>query len=171
MSRRIPLAVLTVSVALGVAIPAVAQTRTTRHANRHLSLRMGGHIVKVVKGRTPGVIAAGSGSTVSYQGFSCQVTVGQGATDTTYVNHRTNDSTEFYVPHVVNGTTYYSVTTNCIGTLAAGTPVAHTIVTATTANCGQINPFDKTKFITGSGITTTFPDGMFSETCNTPDFQ
>ena len=170
MSRRILLAVLTASAALGLAIPAVAQTHRTRHMNRHLSLRMGGHIVKVVKGRTSVVIASGSGSTVSYQGFSCQVTIGQGASDTTYQNHRVNDSTEFYIPHVVNGTTYYSVTTNCIGMLAPGTVVAPTIVSATTSNCGQINPFDKTKFISGNGITTTFTDGMFSETCNTPDF-
>jgi hypothetical protein len=119
----------------------------------------------------PVLAAAGSGSTVTYQGFSCQVTIGQGANDTTYVNHRVSDSTEFYIPHVVNGTTFYSVTTNCIGKLAPGTVVAPTIVSATTANCGQINPFDQHKFISGNGITTTFPDGMFSETCNTPDFQ
>ena len=80
------------------------------------------------------------------------------------------DSTEFYVPYRVHGKTRYSVTTNCIGALPTGTVVAPTIVSAKTAHCGQINPFHQHKFISGVGITTTFPDGTFSETCNTPNF-
>jgi hypothetical protein len=173
MPRRILVAVLVVSGALALAIPAVARTA---HSSSSLSLRMGGRIVAVIPGGRSAVIANGLGSStfgpsiIAYQGFRCQVTVGQGQTDTTYQNHIVFDSTEFYVPYRLHGRTRYSVTTNCIGALPAGTVVASTIVTAKTAHCGQINPFNQHKFISGVGITTTFPDGTFSETCNTPNF-
>ena len=174
MPRRILVAVLVASGALALAIPAVARTA---HKSSSLSLRMGGHVVAVIPGGRSAVIAGGSGpwsgfgpSTITYQGFRCQVTVGQGSTDTTYQNHIVYDSTEFYVPYRIHGKTRYSVTTNCIGALPSGTGVAPMIVSAKTAHCGQINPFDSHKFISGVGITTTFPDGTFSETCNTPNF-
>jgi hypothetical protein len=169
MSRRILLAVLSASAALALAIPAIAQTPTT-HRSNSLSLRMGGHLGAVTGGGPLATTATQGPSTVAYSGFRCQVTVGQGVSDTTYQNHFVTDSTEFYIQYHVAGKARYSVTTNCVGTLPAGTIVAPTIVSASTAKCGQIDPFDKTKFITGQGITTTFPDGMFSETCNTPKF-
>jgi hypothetical protein len=176
MPRRILLAVLVASGALALAIPAVARTSSAQRSSS-LSLRMGGHIVAVIRGGQSAVTATGSGSwsgfgpsTVTYQGFHCQVTVGQGATDTTYQNHIVFDSTEFYVPYRVHHKTRYSVTTNCIGALPTGTVVAPNIISAKTAHCGQINPFNQHKFISGVGITTTFPDGTFSETCNTPNF-
>ena len=170
MPRRILVAVLVASGALALAIPAVARTGTA-HRNSSLSLRMGGHVVAAIRGGRSAVIATAFGpSTVTYQGFSCEVTVGQGLMDTTYTNYHVTDSTEFYVPYHVRGKIRYSVTTNCIGALPTGTVVAPTIVSAKTAHCGQINPFDQHKFISGVGITTTFPDGMFSETCNTPKF-
>jgi len=151
-------------------MPAVARSGAA-HTNSSLSLRMGGRVVAVIRGGQSAVIANGFGpSTVTYQGFHCQVTVGQGPSDTIYQNHIVFDSTEFYIPYHVRGKTRYSVTTNCIGALPTGTAVAPTIVSAKTAHCGQINPFDPHKFISGVGITTTFPDGTFSETCNTPKF-
>jgi hypothetical protein len=170
MSRRILVAAVLVGVTLVAALPAVARTPTVRRHSR-LSLRMGGHVGAVITSGQSAMTAAAVGpSTVTYQGFSCEVTVGQGPTDTTYANHHVIDSTEFYVPYHAHGKNFYSVTTNCIGTLPAGTVVAPTIVTAKTSHCGQFNPFDQTKSISGVGITTTFPDGMFSETCNTPKF-
>ena len=176
MPRRILVAVLVASGALALAIPAVARTGSANR-NSSLSLRMGGRVVAVISGGRSAVTATGSGawsgfgpSTVTYQGFRCEVTVGQGSSDTTYKNQVVFDSTEFYVPYRVHGKTRYSVTTNCIGALPTGTVVAPTIVSAKTAHCGQINPFHQHKFISGVGITTTFPDGTFSETCNTPNF-
>jgi len=170
MPRRILVPILVASGALALAIPAVARTGAA-HRNSSLSLRMGGHVVAVIRGGRSAVIATGFGpSTITYQGFRCQVTVGQGPSDTTYQNHIVFDSTEFYVPYRVHRKTRYAVTTNCIGALPTGTVVAPTIVSSKTAHCGQINPFDQHKFISGVGITTTFPDGTFSETCNTPNF-
>jgi hypothetical protein len=169
MSRRILLVVLSGSAALAMAIPALAQTRAT-HSSSTRTLRMGGHVRAVLGGSRSAVPAVQGPSTVAFSGFRCQVTIGQGATDTTYHNHFVTDSIEFYIEYHAGGQTLYSVTTNCVGTLPAGTPVASTIVSASTAKCGQFDPFDQTKFITGHGITTTFPDGMFSETCNTPKF-
>ena len=170
MSRRVLVAVLAAGAALVVAVPATAHT-STAHRSTRLTLRMGGHVAGVIRGGQLAVIAANFGpATVAYQGFRCQVTIGQGASDTTYQNHFVFDSIEFYVPYHVHGKTRYSVTTNCIGTLPPATVVAPTIVTAKTAHCGQINPFDQTKFISGVGTTTTFPDGTFTETCNTPKF-
>jgi hypothetical protein len=171
MSRRILVAVLMAGGVLAVATPAVARTPTVyRHSK--LSLTMGGRVGRATGTRQSAVVANDNPgpATVAYEGFRCQVTIGQGASDTTYVNHVVFDSTEFYVPHNAHSNAILSVTTNCIGTLPMGTPVAPTIVSAPTARCGQLNPFDKHKFIFGRGITTTFPDGMFSETCTTPKF-
>lgn len=169
MSRRILVALVTVGVALAVAIPAAA--RTSAHRSR-LSLRIGGHIAGLIRGGQSAVTAVDFGpATVAYEGFKCEVTIGQGSSDTTYRNHFVFDSIETYVPYRASDRNFDAVTTNCIGSLPAGTVVAPTIVTAKTTNCGQINPFDQTAFISGVGTTTTFPDGMFTETCTTPTFR
>jgi hypothetical protein len=171
MSRRILVAVLMASGALALAIPVLARTPTT-HRHSSLSLVMGGRVGLAANRGHLGVAAVDNPgpATVSFQGFRCQVTIGQGASDTNYVNHVVFDSTQFYIPHNAQSNANLSVTTNCVGTLPPGTPVAPTIVSAPTAHCGQFNPFNRHKFIFGRGITTTFPDGMFSETCNTPKF-
>ena len=171
MSRRILVAVLTAGAALALAIPAVARTPKAHRSSRP-SLRMGGHVVGVIQGPQSAVPAANVGpATVSFSGFKCQVTVGQGPTDALYLPQFVSDSLQFYVPYRANGRTFYSVTTTCIGSLPPTTVVAPTIVSAELAFCGQFNPFRQKKFISGVGTTTTFPDGMFAETCNTPKFQ
>lgn len=111
------------------------------------------------------------GPTVVNSGFSCQVAVGTGPTDATASVFRTTDSVEFFLPYTQGGASFDSVTTNCVGKLPAGTvhsttgPVSHSVV------CRQFDPFDKTKpTIAGAGTTTTYPDGLYSETCNTPDY-
>ena len=86
------------------------------------------------------------------------------------MSHVVFDSIQFYVPYRANGRIHYSVTSTCIGSLPPSTVVAPKIVTAQLAFCGQFNPFNQTKFISGVGTTTTFPDGIFTETCNTPKF-
>ena len=167
MSRRVPIALLVASATLGLTIPAWGHTDAAQR-NRTLVVRMGGHIGRVIGHHTAVIAAPPRGATITYQGFRCQVTIGEGTSDTIYNNHFVFDSTEFYNVYRARGRRFYSVTTNCIGALPPGTNVATKIVSAPTANCGQIDPFDATKFISGHGITTTFPDGMFSETCNTP---
>ena len=150
MSRRILFVTLTAGAALALAIPAVARTPTT-HSHSRLSLVMGGRVGAVIgAGRSAVADATPGAATVTYQGFRCQVTIGQGLNDTIYHNHIVFDSTEFYVPHNSQNNSIVSVTTNCIGRLAPGTVVAPTIVSAPTAHCGQINPFDKNKFIVGT---------------------
>jgi hypothetical protein len=51
----------------------------------------------------------------------------------------------------------------------AGHVVPSTIVTHTLTSCRQFDPQNPTgPTIQGSGISTTYPDGLYSETCNTP---
>lgn len=150
--------------ALGMAVPTFA----TAHANRGLRLVMGGRVLHK-GGNGLAAIAGGSGSVIVHQGFSCGVVVGQGPGDTTFVPRHTHGSSEFYLPF--GGGADATVTTTCIGKLPPGTPHdTNEPVSHVTANCGQINPLDPTKFISGFGVTITFPSGLFAETCVTSDF-
>jgi hypothetical protein len=90
------------------------------------------------------------------------VTVGVGADGQTPRNFHVIDSTEFHIDQTAHRAL---VTTNCIGTLPPGTVHSTQIVSHSVA-CAQFNPFHKNKpTVPGFGISTTFPDGMFSESC------
>src|SRR5947209_4776095 len=167
MLRKALAATATAAAVLGMTIPAFAQARASRHS---LRLVMAGRVVHKAGNRVAVIAGGGPGSILLHQGFNCEVTIGQGPGDATYVNHWVRNSTEFYEPFTVGALSFASVTTNCVGKLPTGTPHANGTVSHVTANCGQINPLDPTKFIAGVGITTTFRNGMFSETCNTSSF-
>jgi hypothetical protein len=171
MSRRILVAVLMGGAALMFAMPAVARTSAAHRGSRPL-LRMDGHAVGLIHRDRPAVTPLAVGpATVTVTGFKCQVTVGSGTTDRIYTSPFVFDSLQFYVSYKARGKTFFSVTTNCIGSLPAGTVVAPGIVTAKLAACHQFNPLGQSEpNIVGVGITTTFPDGTFTETCNTPKF-
>lgn len=166
--------VMTIGVAtiagLTLSVPAVARS-VHQFKSEHLVMK--GH---VLRGRYHGsrlldLVLADPSSTFVSQGFACETIVGQGPTDSTYLTHWTYDSSEFYIRFDVKGHVRYSVTTNCVGQLPSGTTVSTSPVSHVTANCGQIDPFNPSKFIVGWGLTTTYPDGMYSETCNTPAFK
>lgn len=107
---------------------------------------------------------------VSYQGYRCETTVGIGTTDGTPQNYFVTDSSEFWFAYLQGGHQFYSVTSNCVGKLPAATVHSSSIVSHAVA-CRQFNPFNSSlASIQGYGISTTYPDGLFSETCNTPDF-
>jgi hypothetical protein len=163
MRRKVVAAIATVAAALAITVPAVAKS------GHSLRLVMGGRVTHKVK-TGAAFIAGGSGSVIAHQGFECEVTIGQGPGDATYVNRWTRASTEFYSPFTAGVLSLASVTTNCVGQLPKGTPHANATISHVTANCGQINPLDPTKFISGVGITTTFRNGMYSESCNTANF-
>lgn len=165
MRRKVLAASATVAAALAMTVPGLASASSAKHHS--LRLAMAGRMLHKV-GKHTAVIAGGGGpSVLTHSGFKCEVVVGQGAGDNTGVNHFVTNSTEFTAPLSPG---VVSVVTNCIGKLKPGTPHANTVVTHLTANCGQINPSDPSKFISGVGITTTYPNGLFSETCNTPSF-
>lgn len=169
MLRRLVGATVGLSALLGLSVPATAANRHARHSVR---LVMTGRVLMSGSNhRVATISTGGTSATFSHQGFACEAIVGQGPNDATYLPQWTNQSNEFYIKFEVRDRTRYSVTTTCIGQLPAGTVHSTQIVSHTTANCGQINPFDSSKTITGWGLTTTYPSGMFSETCNTPAFK
>ncbi len=107
---------------------------------------------------------------VTYQGFRCEATVGTGPSDSTPTNMLTTNSSEFYFSYTQGSNTYDSVTSNCAGTLPASATHSTSIVSHNVA-CKQFNPLNMSApTIQGYGISTTYPDGLYSETCNTPNF-
>lgn len=134
----------------------------TRHFNK-----------QALRGKHLGLISAVGSSPsakVSYSDYSCEVTVGTGADGNTPVNYHTNDSTEFYYGYTKAGRFFRTVTSNCIGTLPKGVTVPTSTVSHDVA-CEQFDPLNGDKpVIQGYGIETTFADGLYSETCNTPDY-
>lgn len=174
MSRKFFMGLMAASAALALAVPALASSRhTKRHVRTRHSLRlvMAGRVLRTHQPHNQGLAmttGASPSSTLSYQGFACEVTIGQGTHDGTYKNHWTTNSTEFYVTDTAVSPALYAITTNCIGKLPSGTTVANHIVSHVTANCGQIDPLNSKKFIRGAGLTTTYPSGMYSESCSVP---
>jgi hypothetical protein len=170
MSRKIlSLAVAGIS-ACAIASPALA--KESKHQRK--SLNMVTHFT-----RTPMSKHQKHASTTSLNdlaklgnsGFTCHTTVGVGANGNTPVNTTTVDSEEFYVDYRHNGVHYRSVITNCVGVLPAGStkptaPTSHQI------DCKQFDPLNGSNpLIFGVGVETSYPDGMYSETCNTPDYR
>lgn len=176
MSRRVLFGPLAISVALVFAVPALAKSnhRARPLHKSHHKLVMSRHLGRRVSPLNGNALIATlpPQAVLTYQGYSCSVTVAYGPTGAQTFNTHTTDSTEFYIPYTVNSTTYDSVTSNCIGKLPAGKTAPTTIVTHVLTSCSQFDPFvPGNHYIFGSGISTTFPDGLYSETCNTPNDQ
>jgi hypothetical protein len=127
-----------------------------------------------------------SGATLSYslnqnttlsvgQGFSCEVPVGTGSNGDTQDNLHTTDSIEGVglYSSLDPFSSFTSVTTVCVGQLPQQTarpnldtgPVYHTVACEQAGGAGVV-----TGPVQGYGITVTFPDGQYSETCNTPNY-
>jgi hypothetical protein len=164
MRPKALVAAATVAAALSMTVPAFASAK----AHHALRLNMGGRVLhKAGNGLAAIAGASPSGSIVAHKGFSCGVVVAQGADGSTLRHYHTNASSEFYVPF---GTNEASVTTTCIGTLPPNAVPPTKAVANVTANCGQINPLHPKQFISGFGVTITFPSGLYAETCNTSAF-
>jgi hypothetical protein len=173
MSRKSSkLSLLTVFAAIAacvIAIPALARTGHRRVAHKG-ALVLTSHYGARTRARTATAAMLTESATLARQGFSCEVTVGIGANGQTAKNYFVGDSQEFYIAYVQGGASLESVTTNCVGTLPHGTTAPTSIVSHQVA-CSQFQPIGaKTPTIQGYGISTTYPDGMYSETCNTPNF-
>jgi hypothetical protein len=121
-----------------------------------------------------GYAPIGNASPVN-QGFRCEATVGVGSDGNKAENVYTSDSVEGSAPYVAYELFYplgfyTSLTTSCVGSVLAGvtvpsTPVAHTVA------CMQLgDPSVSTAPVQGYGVSVTYPDGQYSETCNTPDY-
>ena len=166
MRPKALVAAATVAAALCMTVPAFASAK----AHHALRLNMGGRVLHTA-GNGLAAIAGGGGPTagsiVAHKGFSCGVVVAQGLDGGTLHTYHTNGSSEFYVPF---GTNLASVTTTCIGVLPQNAVKPTKAVANVTANCGQINPLHPKQFISGFGVTITFPSGLYAETCNTSAF-
>jgi hypothetical protein len=170
MPRKLLVAtVLSIAVAVaGIASVALAKTHAAARTGKALkmTLRWGA----VASGRGVATIATPDHTKVTFKGFRCEVTVGVGPHDQTPRNFFVTDSTEFTTRFQANGTFYRSVVSNCVGQLPPGTVHSSEIVTHV-VSCSQFNPDGKNKpTIKGFGVSTTYPDGLFSETCDTPNF-
>jgi hypothetical protein len=171
MARRSPLLMLVVVVGvLGFTLPAVASAHAASHHKKShvLALTVRKHQRLFQRGKVRHVIPSTPvpPAIVSYTGFRCEVTVGTGSDDNTPTNITVTDSTEFYIPYSV----LFSVTTSCVGKLPKHTVVSKKVVSHRVA-CSQFNPFNQSApTIKGFGTSTTFANGFFSESCNTPNF-
>ena len=187
---RKPLAVIGASVVLVTGMSVIASSSAARSGNRshaavsHKRDRHRGHkrrtrtLVltvridrRVFRGASLSASSAADPTAiVAYQGFGCEATVGTGPSDSTATNIVTTNSSEFYFSYMQGGNTYDTVTSNCAGTLPASTTHSTSIVSHNVA-CKQFNPLNMSApTIQGYGISTTYPDGLYSETCNTPNF-
>jgi hypothetical protein len=172
MGRKLLIAMIAVGALLVAAIPATAKNSHQRRSHKVLVLtvREGKSIFKGRAHRTSAINAIDPSppmATVSAQGFRCEVTVGTGSNDLTAKNFSGTDSSEFYF---ASSPGHNSVTTNCVGMLPASTARSSAIVSHNVA-CRQYDPFNPSApTIQGYGISTTYPDGLYSETCNTPNF-
>lgn len=103
------------------------------------------------------------------QGFTCQDTVGTNSDGNTPDNIRNKDSIEFYQSL---GNNTYSITTSCIGNLhnAPGNPTPPSTPTAHWLTCLEYNPFPGAS-LQGLGVSVSYPDGQYSETCNVPNYK
>jgi hypothetical protein len=189
MSRKLLVVVIAVGAALVITIPAVASFSRPGHSTHLvLSVKHGKGFGKAkrtavkrskarrhslvmsrtMRGRTASIAAATETGTEVNQGFSCTAVAGTGPTDSTSTVLHTNDSSEFVIAY---GAGLKSVTTNCTGIIPSGTTISSSIVSHAVTSCSQLNPSSPSgPSVAGQGVTTTYPDRMFSETCNTPNF-
>ena len=167
MLRRLLVALAGAS--LCVAVLAVG-SQAQAHGSRTLVMTRSGFGVAAHPAGVRARAAAGESASTVYQGFKCEVTVGIGANGQTAKNYFTNDSNEFTIAYTEGGSSLLSVTTNCVGKLPPGTVHSTSIVSHAVA-CRQFDPTSMTApTIQGYGISTTYPGGLFSETCNTPNY-
>jgi hypothetical protein len=119
-------------------------------------------------------VSVDSPTTVS-QGFVCEATVATGDAGNTPTNIRTTDSIEGGVPYdSISGDQadfFTSLTTVCVGQVPAATavPSIHDSHTVACTQAGEPGVSGGAP-VQGYGISVTFPDHQFSETCNTPDY-
>ena len=104
------------------------------------------------------------------QGFTCQATVGIGADGNTADNIKNQDSIEFHQDYSPSGGgPTSSITTACVGQLPHNVtppsqPATHVV------GCSQYNPFVPGGVVRGLGLSASYPDGQYSEVCNTPNY-
>jgi hypothetical protein len=102
------------------------------------------------------------------QGFPCTASVGSGPNGTTMLRVRTPDSIEVDQTYsTYTGGTATSTTTTCIGALPKGATAPNSDV-AHQVTCTEANPSGG-PVIQGAGISATYPDGQYSQTCNVPN--
>ena len=108
--------------------------------------------------------------TLYQQGFSCGDTVGVGPSDNTARNIKNADSVEVYQPYAdYDGNPVTSITTVCIGKLPSATTISSSIVTHL-VNCYEYNPYNPSGAVAGLGISVTYPDDQYAESCNVPNY-
>jgi hypothetical protein len=111
---------------------------------------------------------AGTTPTISASGFRCEATVGSGVNGNTPTPVRNTQSVEGYKTYTdVDGNSVASIFTGCAGQLPAGVTIPTSAVTHQVA-CSELNPFGK-GYVRGYGISATFSDGYYDETCVVPN--
>lgn len=170
MARKV-LAGMAVGATLITVAPALANTTVTRGRRtphqRTLVLTVWKHDRAFLSRTVMHGLMVSPLATVAYQGFRCEATVGVGPSSSEARNFFTNDSVEFYFTYLGS---LNSVTVTCVGQLPSGTSHAPTIVSHNLA-CRMFNPSNMAApTLQGLGVSTTYPDGLFSETCNLPNF-
>ena len=169
MSRKV-FACMALGATLIIAAPAVAGTTVTRGRkapHRTLVMTVWRHHHAFLGKKVIHGLISSPLPTVVYQGFRCEATVGVGPSSSEARNFFTFDSVEFYFTYLL---TLNSVSVTCVGTLPSGTSHAPTVVSHNLA-CRVFNPGNMAApTLQGLGVSTTYPDGLFSETCNVPDF-
>lgn len=109
--------------------------------------------------------------TLYKQAFTCQATVGVGASDSTADNIKNQDSVEFYVNYPdYDGHPVSSITTACIGEVPAGVTINTSAPVTHLVGCSEYNPFVPGGYVQGLGISGTFPDRQYGEICNVPNY-
>lgn len=104
------------------------------------------------------------------QAFTCQATVGVGATDSTPDNIKNKDSIEYYERYTdFDGNSVAGITTACLGQLPAGTVIDPNATVTHLVGCSEFNPFGA-GYVQGYGITMTSPDGQYEEDCSVPNY-
>lgn len=165
MFRKLLAATIVLAGLAGAAIPALAHSSHSKKHQRTLVLtaRWG----DAHSSAPAPQIATASPVHFSNQGYRCEVTVGTGPADATPQNFFTNDSSEFFFASAPGKN---SLTSNCVGKLPATTTHSTTQIVSHAVGCSQLDPSNPSgPTVPGNGISTTYPDGFYSETCNTPN--
>lgn len=159
---------------MGLAVPVMANARTSHAKHKasrtlHMTLKYNRTAAKPRNHKVAAFSTLPPQAVLQMQNYNCAVTIGTGTNGNTQTNTHTHDSTEFSITYTSSAGTFMSVTSNCIGMVPAGHTVPSTTVTHVLTSCQQFDPQNPSgPTIQGSGITTTYPDGLYSETCNTP---
>jgi hypothetical protein len=116
--------------------------------------------------------ATGLGRQILYSGvfdagFSCEATIGTGSNDKTPLNVRNGDSVEYGLVYETPAFTEpdASFTTACVGEVPTRTVFNTKKIVVHKVACSEASPIGP---IPASGLSVTFPDGQYSETCTAP---